>query len=98
MRLGKLRFRVMHTPGHAPGHVIFVSDNAVIGGDLVFQDSIGRTDLPLSDPAAMVRSLERFSRLPAQLDVHPGHGPSTTVGRELEHNPFLNGVARVVRG
>jgi glyoxylase-like metal-dependent hydrolase (beta-lactamase superfamily II) len=98
LRVGKLQFRVWHVPGHAPGHVIFISDEVVIGGDLVFLDSIGRTDLPLSDPSAMARSLERFATLPPHLEVHPGHGPSTTVARELRHNPFLNGVARVLRG
>jgi glyoxylase-like metal-dependent hydrolase (beta-lactamase superfamily II) len=97
VKVGEQIFRVVHTPGHSPGHVIFVSDEAVIGGDLVFLDSIGRTDLPLSSPADMTRSLDRFARLDSSLALHPGHGPSTTIARELQHNPFLNGMARVVR-
>jgi glyoxylase-like metal-dependent hydrolase (beta-lactamase superfamily II) len=90
--VGAQVFSVMHVPGHAPGHVIFVGDNLIIGGDLIFMDSIGRTDLPGSDPVAMSQSL------PPHLAVHPGHGPSTTLARELHHNPFLSGRARVPGG
>jgi hydroxyacylglutathione hydrolase len=93
--VGQLGFEVLHTPGHAPGHVIFVGQDLVFGGDLLFLDSIGRTDLPLSDPAAMAQSLVKAAGLPEDLVVHPGHGPSTSIGRELRHNPFLTGVARV---
>ena len=98
MRVGAHEFRVMHTPGHAPGHVVFIGEECVLAGDLVFLDSIGRTDLPLSNPAHMTASLEKFARLNPSLELHPGHGPSTTVERELQYNPFLNGMARVVRG
>jgi hydroxyacylglutathione hydrolase len=93
--VGQVGFEVLHTPGHAPGHVIFVGRDLVFGGDLLFLDSIGRTDLPLSDPAAMAESLARAAGLAEDLVVHPGHGPSTSIGRELRHNPFLTGVARV---
>jgi hydroxyacylglutathione hydrolase len=95
--VGQLGFEVLHTPGHAPGHVIFVGQELVFGGDLLFLDSIGRTDLPLSDPAAMAQSLARAAGLSEHLVVHPGHGPSTSIGRELRHNPFLTGVARLAR-
>jgi glyoxylase-like metal-dependent hydrolase (beta-lactamase superfamily II) len=98
LAVGSVDFRVLHTPGHAPGHVIFVGDQVILGGDLLFMDSIGRTDLPLSSPAAMVQSLERLSLLNENLAVHPGHGPSTTLKREFMHNPFLNGAARVIGG
>ena len=96
LRVGRHVFTVMHTPGHAPGHVIFVSDGVVLAGDLLFAGSIGRTDLPLANPAAMVSSLERVSALPDETIVHPGHGPSTTIARERATNPFLTGVARVI--
>jgi hydroxyacylglutathione hydrolase len=69
----------------------------MFGGDLLFAGSIGRTDLPFCDPAAMERSLERIARLDPRLVVYPGHGPTTTIGRESEANPFLAGVARPVR-
>ena len=95
--VGSLEFAVLHTPGHAPGLVVFYGDGVLLAGDLLFAGSIGRTDLPLSDPAAMAASLERVMRqLPDDVVVHPGHGPSTTIGRERASNPFLNGEARVV--
>jgi hydroxyacylglutathione hydrolase len=92
MSLGGHRFRVMHMPGHAPGHVIFVSDHVVLGGDLLFAGSIGRTDLPLSDPAAMDESLDRVLELADACVVYPGHGPVTTIGAERATNPFLSGL------
>jgi glyoxylase-like metal-dependent hydrolase (beta-lactamase superfamily II) len=98
MQVGSLGFSVLHTPGHAPGHVIFVGEGIMLGGDLLFMDSIGRTDLPMSSPAAMARSLERLSSLDSSLAVCPGHGPTTTLRREFLSNPFLNGAARVVGG
>ena len=97
LRVGEQEFRVMHTPGHAPGHCLFAGNGVILGGDLLFAGSVGRTDLPLSDPRAMSESLARAAALEPSLRVHPGHGPSTTIGRELETNPFLNGVARVVQ-
>jgi hydroxyacylglutathione hydrolase len=98
VRVGTASFEVLHVPGHAPGHVLFVGDALIFGGDLLFAGSIGRTDLPLSDPAAMQESLVRVAGLPEALIVHPGHGQSTTIGRELQSNPFLGGAARVLHG
>ena len=95
--VGALRFEVMHLPGHAPGLVVFVGEGVMFGGDLLFAGSIGRTDLPYADPKAMERSLERVATLDPALLVHPGHGPDTTIGRELETNPFLTGVAKPIR-
>jgi len=89
-------FTVWHLPGHSPGHVAFVSDAQVFGGDLLFAGSIGRSDLPLSDPDALQRSLERLATLPPETVVHPGHGPSTSIAQELRSNPFLNGSARLL--
>lgn len=90
LALGRTTFRVMHTPGHAPGHVVFVGDRMVIGGDLLFAGSIGRTDLPMSDPAAMEESLALVAALDPALVVYPGHGSPTTIGDELRSNPFLS--------
>jgi hydroxyacylglutathione hydrolase len=94
---GSAQFSVMHVPGHAPGHVSFNAPGIALSGDLLFAGSIGRTDLPLCDPYAMDSSLERFGTLPAATHVYPGHGPSTTIGRELETNPFLSGRARALK-
>ena len=92
--LGEHTFRIMHLPGHAPGHVALVGAQDVFVGDVVFAGAIGRTDLPLSDPAAMQRSLARVAAWPSHLTLHPGHGPSTTVAVEVQTNPFLAGLAR----
>lgn len=80
---------VIHTPGHTPGSVCFATDGWVVSGDLVFAGTIGRHDFPNSDDADMERSLRRFLELPDALEVYPGHGPKTTVGRERRANPFL---------
>ena len=96
LRVGTLRFAVVHTPGHAPGHCIFEGHGIAFAGDLVFAGSVGRTDLPLSDPRAMQVSLERAATLPPQTVLYPGHGPVTTMGAELRSNPFLTGAARVL--
>ena len=97
LTLGSICFEVMHVPGHAPGHVAFVTDGLMLGGDLLFAGSIGRTDLPFSDPDRMVESLDRVAGLPEDTVVYPGHGPATSIGQERATNPFLNGMARVVR-
>ncbi len=94
--VGDARFSVLHVPGHAPGHVLFVGQDLIFGGDLIFAGSIGRTDLPLSDPVAMQESLARAATLAPALALHPGHGPSTTIEQELRSNPFLSGAARVI--
>ena len=91
-----VQFDVWHLPGHAPGHVAFIGAGHCLSGDLLFAGSIGRTDLPLCDPAAMERSLARLAALPDETMVHPGHGPETTIGRERRFNPFLNGSARII--
>ena len=95
LRVGELSFLVVHSPGHSPGLCIFVGEGVVFAGDLLFAGSIGRTDLPLSDPAAMQRSLDRLDALGDELVVYPGHGPVTTLGEERRSNPFLTGAARV---
>ncbi|HVA56723.1 MAG: MBL fold metallo-hydrolase [Gemmatimonadaceae bacterium] len=95
--VGALRFNVLHTPGHAPGHVVFVGPGLALGGDLLFRGSVGRTDLPFCNGADMEASLARVSALPGEIVVYPGHGPSTTIDEELANNPFLNGTAMPVR-
>jgi len=94
---GTLTFSVHHMPGHAPGHVIFIGSGVMFGGDLLFAGSIGRTDLPLSDPAQMDASLVRLRDFDPALDVYPGHGGPTTLRQEFESNVFLNGATPIVR-
>ena len=97
VRVGSLQFEVLHVPGHSPGLVVFHGNGVVLAGDLLFAGSIGRTDLPLSNPVDMEASLARAMReLPDDMLVHPGHGPPTSIGRERASNPFVNGLARVL--
>lgn len=97
VRVGSLDFEVFHTPGHAPGHVIYKHGDTVFGGDLLFAGSIGRTDMPFCDPAKMEESLARICEFDDATTFFPGHGPQTTIGRERATNGFLNGAARILR-
>mgnify|MGYP003939058005 FL=1 len=93
LAFGKLKLTVRHAPGHAPGHVVFIDDEhqRVIGGDVLFQGSIGRTDLPGGDPGVLRKSIEEvLYTLPDHYTVVPGHGPTTTIGAERAANPFVN--------
>ena len=98
LTLGPLSFDVMHTPGHAPGHVTIHGHGVAFVGDCLFRGSVGRVDLPFCVPQDLTRSLERIAALPDDTVVHPGHGPETTIGHERRTNPFLNGGARVLNG
>ncbi len=92
LEFGGSGLKVLHAPGHAPGHVIFLSTDAplAIVGDVIFQGSIGRTDLPGGDYHTLIASIERtILTLPPATRLHPGHGPDTTVGDERRANPFL---------
>lgn len=95
LRFGTLELTVRHTPGHAPGHVVFIDERnaCVIGGDVLFQGSIGRTDLPGGDPGQLAHSIESvLYALPDHFKVVPGHGPATAIGVERAGNPFVNGA------
>ena len=95
MRVGDLTFQVRHTPGHSPGSVCLVGPGVVLGGDVLFAGSIGRTDLPGGDFETLIASIEReLLSLPEATIVYTGHGPETTVGHERRSNPFLTGAAR----
>ncbi|WP_439573650.1 MBL fold metallo-hydrolase [Phreatobacter sp.] len=90
--VGGLTFDVLHVPGHAPGHVVFVhhpSEFALVG-DTVFQGSVGRTDLPGGDHDLLIKGIkEKILPLGDAFTVLPGHGPATTIERERLSNPFL---------
>lgn len=92
LTLGSSRFTVRHTPGHSPGSVLFVGTEVILGGDVLFAGSIGRTDLPFSNPEAMESSLALVSAFHPDLAVYPGHGPPTSIGAELATNSFLAGA------
>ena len=95
LRVGALEFDVRHTPGHSPGHVVFLGPGVVFGGDVLFQGSIGRTDLPGGDPDVLLESIAReLLVLPDSTIVYPGHGPATTIGAERRTNPFLADLRR----
>lgn len=92
LQLGTHIFEVRHTPGHSPGHVVFVDEEAgvVFCGDLIFQLGIGRFDLPGSNGEALLKSIrDQILVLPDSVRLFPGHGPETTVGAERRLNPFL---------
>ncbi|HSH76892.1 MAG TPA: MBL fold metallo-hydrolase [Longimicrobiales bacterium] len=89
---GACALTVRSAPGHAPGHVVLVAEDHsfALVGDVVFQGSIGRTDLPGGDFATLMRSIrEQVLTLPDRTVLYPGHGPPTTVGAERVGNPFL---------
>ncbi len=92
LQVGDCGLEVRFTPGHAPGHVILVAkeEGVALVGDVVFQRSIGRTDLPGGDFQRLMRSIqEEVLTLPDETRLLPGHGPPTTVGEERMGNPFL---------
>jgi hydroxyacylglutathione hydrolase len=93
VRVGRFAFDVRFTPGHSPGSVSFVGHDMVFGGDVLFNGSIGRTDLPGGDYATLMSTLQsQFLSLPDSTVVHSGHGPDTTIGVERLTNPFLTGA------
>lgn len=89
IQLGETTLHFISTPGHTPGQGCYYDDRDIFVGDTLFAGSIGRTDLPMGDPALMHQSLEKLMQLPEQLRVHSGHGPVTTLAEEKQHNPFL---------
>ena len=90
LELGGMSFEVIPVPGHSPGHVAYYADGCLFSGDLLFQGGVGRTDLPFADWETLLASIASLrERLPAETVVYPGHGPETTLGVELDRNPFL---------
>lgn len=91
LAIGSHAARVLHTPGHSPGSVAFyfADDDLIFSGDVLFQGSVGRTDLPGCDGSELQNSLRTVAALPPQTRVLSGHGAPTTVAAELASNPFL---------
>lgn len=89
---GNIAFKVLFTPGHTPGHYCFYDekDGVVFVGDVLFKGSIGRTDLQGGDYSTLIHSIQdKLLTLPDSTVVYSGHGPTTTIGEERQHNPFL---------
>jgi glyoxylase-like metal-dependent hydrolase (beta-lactamase superfamily II) len=94
IKLGNTHLDVLHTPGHVDGHLTFVSKTQkfAIVGDVLFKDSIGRTDLPSGDFDTLAHSIRsKIYTLGDDFTIYPGHGPETTVKYELINNPFVSG-------
>ena len=94
LELGGTKWRVLHTPGHSPGGACFVHDESgqAIVGDTLFAGSIGRFDFPTSDAEDLRHSIQEvLMALPDDMTIHPGHGPSTTIGQERRTNPYVRG-------
>lgn len=95
--VGNLSFKILHTPGHSRGHVVFFEENErrVFAGDCLFAGSIGRTDLPGGDYDILIRSInEKLLPLGDDVTVYTGHGNDTTIGNEKNYNPFVNELYR----
>src|SRR3954452_11720170 len=94
LSIGSLELEVIHTPGHAPGHVMFYCESGklLIGGDLIIAGSIGRTDLPDSDHAQLEESIRKIMKLPPDTRLLPGHGDVSTLGEERENNAYVREI------
>ena len=92
LKVGAYEFDVLHIPGHTPGHVVFycAAEKLLIAGDVLFYESIGRTDFPRGNHADLISNITgKLLVLPEDTRVIPGHGRMTTIGHEKRHNPFL---------
>lgn len=90
--LGNDKLEVIHAPGHSPGSICFYCEKQkfIIGGDVLFYQSIGRTDLPGGSHESLIKNIkEKLFTLPEDVKVYPGHGPATTIGEEKKYNPYL---------
>lgn len=94
LTFGDLSFNVIEVPGHSPGHMVFYfeGEKVLIGGDVLFRESIGRTDLPGGNHEQLLENIvQKVYSLPDEVTVYPGHGPETTIGHEKQFNPFVRG-------
>ena len=92
VKIGKTEFTILHCPGHSPDSLCFYSEGVLIGGDVIFRGSLGRTDLPGGSTEQLMNSItEKIYDLPEDTIIYPGHGPKTDLGREKKENPYLNG-------
>lgn len=95
LELDEIRLELVEVSGHSPGHLIFYNreEKVVIGGDVLFRESIGRTDLPGGNHENLINNIQnKVYTLPDEVVVYPGHGPETTIGHEKQYNPFVKGI------
>lgn len=92
LEVGKIKLKVLHIPGHTPGHIALYDQQSkqVIVGDILFNGGIGRFDFPRGNRSQLISGIkEKLLTLPPETRVYPGHGPTTTIGKEKTSNPFL---------
>ncbi|NQT23282.1 MAG: MBL fold metallo-hydrolase [Candidatus Omnitrophica bacterium] len=89
IKISNISFKVIHLPGHTPGGIGLECDNVIFTGDTLFYEGVGRTDIPFANPKDLEHSLKKLMRYSDGVKVYPGHGPSSTIGHERKHNPFL---------
>ena len=95
--IGKTTFDILHCPGHSPDSLCFYTKGILIGGDLIFKGSVGRTDLPGGNPHELMESIkEKILPLPEDTIIYPGHGPKTILKEEKENNPFITGKVNII--
>ena len=95
--IGKTTFDILHCPGHSPDSLCFYTEGVLIGGDVIFKGSVGRTDLPGGNPNELMNSIrQNILPLPDSTTIYPGHGPETTLGYERENNPFITGKVNLM--
>jgi hydroxyacylglutathione hydrolase len=94
LTIGSLNVDVIHTPGHAPGHVMyhFPDQRVLVGGDLIICGAVGRTDLPDSDERQLIESIRKVMRLPDDTQLLPGHCSPSSLGEERQTNPYVRAV------
>jgi glyoxylase-like metal-dependent hydrolase (beta-lactamase superfamily II) len=92
LEINNLHLQVLHTPGHTPGSICFLTGKHLFSGDTLFQGSVGRTDLPGGSMKQLCNSLKRLSRLPEDTQVYPGHGEITSIKKEIETNPYIKDI------
>ena len=96
VKIGKTEFIILHCPGHSPDSLCFYSEGILIGGDVIFRGSLGRTDLPGGSTEQLMNSItEKIYPLPDETTIYPGHGPKTELGIEKKENPYLNGTVKL---
>lgn len=92
LKIGNDRFEIIHTPGHSPGSLCFINHEGafILSGDVLFRESIGRTDLPGGNFEQLENAIrQKLYTLPDHYVLYPGHGPETTIGHEKKYNPFV---------
>ena len=95
--IGKTTFDILHCPGHSPDSLCFYTKDILIGGDVIFKGSVGRTDLPGGNPRELMKSIkEKILPLPENTIIYPGHGPKTILGEEKKSNPFITGKVNII--